>query len=134
LSELTGELGAQKTADIAVSDQPLNIAQKALLNEIYNRLSTFTQACQEIHDRAKESRKIILLQDPRQDDYEVREQKDGQETVRREPTLQLQTLKSTFNNCVADQIDNMPEAVLMPERPELQAVSEDMNKPNVAKT
>jgi hypothetical protein len=121
------EPGAQKAADIAISDQPLNAAQKNLLNEIYDRLSTFTQGCREIHDRAKESRKIILLQDPRQDDYEVRERKDGQETVRREPTLQLQTLKSTFNNCVADQIDNMPEAVLMPERPELTAVSEDMN-------
>jgi hypothetical protein len=121
------EPGAQKAADIAISDQPLNAAQKNLLNEIYDRLGGFTQGCREIHDRAKESRKIILLQDPRQDDFEVRERKDGQETVRREPTLQLQTLKSTFNNCVADQIDNMPEAVLMPERPELTAVSEDMN-------
>lgn len=121
------EPGAQKAADIAVSDQTLNAAQKNLLNEIYDRLGVFTRGCREIHDRAKESRKIIILQDPRQDDYEVRERQDGQENVRREPTLQLQTLKSTFNNCVADQIDNMPEAILMPERPELTAVSEDMN-------
>lgn len=122
------EFGAQKTVDVAVSDQPLNTAQKNLLNEIYSRLSTFTQGCQEIHDRAKESRKIILLQDPKQDAYEIKQKAaDGTESTRVEPTLQLQTLKSTFNNCVADQIDNMPEAVLMPERPELQTVSEDMN-------
>ncbi len=121
------EPGAQRAADIAISDQPLNDAQMSLLNEIYDRLSTFTQGCREIHDRAKESRKIILLQDPKQDAFEVKEKANGVESTRMEPTLQLQTLKSTFNNCVADQIDNMPEAVLMPERPELQAVSEDMN-------
>lgn len=41
-------------------------------------------------------------------------------------TLQLQTLKSTFNNCIADQMDNMPEAVMIPETPALQQVAEDL--------
>ena len=41
-------------------------------------------------------------------------------------TLQLQTLKSTINSCVADQMDNMPEAVMLPERPGLEQTAEDM--------
>ena len=121
------EYGAQKAMEAVVGDQPLNEGQRRLLNEMYARLLTFSDGCREIHDRAKEARKIILGQDPRQDDHAYTDLEDGEETARREKTLQLQTLKSTFNNCVADQIDNMPEAVLMPERPELQEVAEDMN-------
>ena len=41
-------------------------------------------------------------------------------------TIQLQTLKSTFNNCVADQMDNMPEARMLPETKDLETVAEDL--------
>ena len=124
---MTQELGAQKAMAAVVGEQKLNDAQRRLLGEMYARLATFTDGCREIHDRAKEARKIILLQDPKQDVHTYTDLVDGQEVTRKEPTLQLQTLKSTFNNCVADQIDNMPEAILMPERPELSPVTEDMN-------
>ncbi len=121
------EYGAQKAMEVVVGEQKLNDAQRRLLSEMYARLLTFTDGCREIHDRAKEARKIILGQDPRQDVHTYTDLENGQEVIRKEPTLQLQTLKSTYNNCVADQIDNMPEAILMPERPELQPVAEDMN-------
>ncbi len=121
------ELGAQKAMEPAAGRQPLNDRQRELVNEIYARLMTYIAGCREIHERAKVARKIILLQDPYQDAYPGLQPMDEPADGRREPTLQLQTLKSTFNNCVADQVDNMPEAMLLPERPELQNVAEDMN-------
>ena len=92
------------------------ISDEALIREAYARLLIWADGCRELHERAAEARKILLLQDPRQD-------APGH---RGEPTLQLQTLKSTFQNCVADQLDNMPEAVLLPETPALTAVSDDL--------
>lgn len=96
-----------------------NREERDLLEEAYGRLRIWHDGCREMHERAKESRKILLLQDPKQDDPE---------TIRRngKKTVQLQTLKSTFNNCVADQMDNMPEALMIPETKELEGVAEDL--------
>ena len=93
--------------------------EQRLIEEAYGRLRIWRESCKEIHERARESRAILLLKDPKQDDPD---------TIRRngKKTVQLQTLKSTFNNCVADQMDNMPEALMLPETSELQSVAEDM--------
>lgn len=88
--------------------------EQELRDEAYGRLRIWRDGCREIHDRAKEARKILLLQDPKQDKDAGRK------------TIQLQTLKSTFNNCVADQMDNMPEALMLPETAQLSELSEDM--------
>jgi len=93
--------------------------EKKLQQEAYARLRIWRDACTEIHDRAKEARNILLLQDPKQDPETEGYRKDKK-------TLQLQTLKSTFNNCVADQMDNMPEALMLPETKELEEVAEDL--------
>lgn len=93
--------------------------EKKLLEEAYGRLKIWRDSCQEIHERAKEARSILLLQDPKQDP-----ETKGRRTDKR--TLQLQTLKSTFNNCVADQMDNMPEALMLPETKDLEEVAEDL--------
>jgi hypothetical protein len=93
--------------------------EKKLRDEAYGRLRIWSDGCREIHDRAKEARKIILLQDPKQD-AETRNSRTDKRT------MQLQTLKSTFNNCVADQMDNMPEAIMLPETSDLSAVAEDV--------
>lgn len=95
--------------------QPLDQRQQALVKEAYERLSLWRDACQEVHDRAREARKILMLEDPQQDPPGA--------AVK---TLQVQTLKSTFNGCVADQMDNMPEALMLPERPDLSPVAEDL--------
>lgn len=87
-----------------------------LLQQAYGRLRIWREGCKEMHERAKESRQIILLQDPRQD--------EGRKVDK--PTIQLQTLKSTFNNCVADQMDNMPEALMVPETKDLTGVADDL--------
>jgi len=92
---------------------------KKLAGEAYGRLRIWRDGCREMHERAREARKIILLQDPKQDAQTASRRKDKR-------TIQLQTLKSTFNNCVADQMDNMPEALMMPETRELQKTAEDL--------
>ena len=96
--------------------QKLTREEQALVDLIYERLRIWNDGCKEIHERAKTARKVLLLQDPEQD-------KAGS----KHKTLQLQTLVSTFNNCVADQMDNVMEAVMTPETPELQEVSDDLN-------
>lgn len=109
------ELGMIRAVEQSMTDQPLSDAERKLVAEAYTQLEVFLWGCREMHGRARESRRIILLQDPKQDP-------PGYKTK----VLQLQTLLSTVNNSVADQVDNMPEAVMMPERPDLQTVADDM--------
>jgi len=112
------ELGAVKPIEsVLLGSQPLSPREKALVEEAYARFALFRDGCREIHDRARESRTILLLQDPRQ---------DAPNTPAERRTLQMQTLKSTFNNCIADQMDNLPEAVMLPERSEMQDIATDM--------
>lgn len=107
-----------KALETLVGEQHLSEEDARIRDEAYSRLSIWKQGCKEIHERARVARKILLLDDPYQDPPNVpAEQK----------TMQLQTLKSTFNNCVADQVDNRPEALMTPETPELQNVVDDIN-------
>lgn len=93
--------------------------ERKLVEEAYGRLRIWREGCKEMHDRAREARKILLLQDPLQDSLTKSRRKDKK-------TVQLQTLKSTFNNCIADQMDNMPEALMLPETKDLETVAEDL--------
>ena len=93
--------------------------ERRLIDEAYGRLRIWWDGCRSVHERARESRSILLLQDPRQDE-------DARSRRQDKKTIQLQTLKSTFNNCVADQMDNMPEAVMLPETAALESVAEDL--------
>lgn len=98
-----------------VSEQPLKERDQRLVEEVYARLDLFEQGCQPYHEEAKVVRDIIRCRDPFQDPPGTKEK-----------TLQLQTLKSTFTNCVADQMQNMPEAKLIPETPDQQQAVEDL--------
>ena len=102
-----------------LEEQPLDDEDKELLETIYDRLEIFEEMNRPFHDEAKDIRKIMHMEDPDQDDPEV-VQKNGKKT------LQLQTLKSTVNNVVADQMLSMPEARLMPESPEMQEAADDI--------
>ncbi len=102
--------------EAAGGEQPLSERERELVREAYERLEVFRDGCREMHERAREARRIALLDDPKQDPPGTRAE---------QRTLQMQTLKSTINNCVADQMDNLPEAVLLPETPELAPVAED---------
>lgn len=100
-----------------IGEQLLDDDEKRLIDEIYNRVEIFERANREYHDAAREARKIVRMQDPHQDDGNTK--KDTK-------TLQLHTLKSTFNNCVADQMQNIPNARILPERPELEDQAMDL--------
>ena len=109
------ELGIHKVTEASVSDQPLEENERALLEEVYATLDVYEQACRPYHQEAKVCRAILRLRDPYQDDENEKH-----------PTLQLNTLKSTFANSVADQMQNMPEARLLPETEAADDVATDL--------
>lgn len=111
--------GAQKPIDGMSGPQPLTPEERALTAEAYKFLCIFRDGCRDYHDKIRDNREIVRMKDPYQD---TGKKQEGEPKM-----LQLQTLKSTFNNCVADQLDNMPEAALLPERPGLETVAEDMS-------
>ena len=102
-----------------LEDQPLDEEEQELLDTIYDRLDIFEQMNRPYHDEAKKIRQIVHMDDPDQDD-EATILRNGKKT------LQLQTLKSTINNVVADQMLSMPEAKLMPETVDMQASADDL--------
>lgn len=118
-AELAKLPGAQKPIAGASGPQPLTPEEQALTAEAYRFLRIFRDGCRDYHDKIRDNREIVRMKDPYQD---TGKKQDGEPKM-----LQLQTLKSTFNNCVADQLDNMPEAALLPERPGLEEVAEDMS-------
>ena len=102
-----------------LEEQELDEEDKELVETIYDRLDIFEQQNRVYHEEAKKIRRVVHMDDPDQDDPE---------TVRRngKRTLQLQTLKSTMNNVVADQMLSMPEAKLLPETPDMQEAADDL--------
>ena len=102
-----------------MDEQPLDEEDQALLDLIYDRLDIFQQQNDPFHAEAIECRKIIHMKDPKQDNEETLGT-NGKET------LQLQTLKATINNVVADQMLSMPEAKLMPETSAMQEAADDL--------
>jgi len=105
--------------EMVMEDQPLDEEDKALLELIYDRLDIFEQTNRPYHEKAKECRQILHMDDPYQDDPATLA-RNGKKT------LQLQTLKSTINNVVADQMLSMPEAKVIPETPEMQDAADDL--------
>ena len=102
-----------------LEDQPLKEEEKQLLETIYDRLDIFEEKNRPYHDEAKTCRKIVHMRDPYQDDPRTLKNNG-------KPTLQLQTLKSTVNNVVADQMLSMPEAKLLPETADMQDAADDI--------
>ena len=105
--------------EIYLEEQELSEEDKELLEVIYDRLDIFEQMNRPFHEKAKKCRAILHMEDPDQDDIKTIK-KNGKKT------LQLQTLKSTINNVVADQMLSMPEAKVLPETPDNQAAADDL--------
>ena len=108
---------ADKLTEAVVSTQELSEEDRELLEEIYTRLDVFEEENRPYHDAAREAREIIRLRDPNQ---------DPPGTSNDKKVLQLHTLKSTINNCVADQMENLPEPRLMPETPAQEEMALDL--------
>ena len=109
--------GAAEQLEV-LDEQRLTDEEQRLVREAYSRLDAWQTDCSPYHAAARESRLIYRLQDPKQ---------DPPGTPRSQRMLQLQTLKSTLNNCIADQVDNTPEALLIPQRQDLEQVATEMN-------
>lgn len=105
--------------EMILDEQPLDEEGRDLIDLIYDRLEIFEELNRPYHDEAKECRRILHMDDPNQDDAKT-VMENGKKT------LQLQTLKSTINNVVADQMLSMPEAKLLPETPEMQDAADDL--------
>lgn len=127
-------VGASDMLDVLLSEQPLNEDDRKLVNVAYERLVVFEQANRVYHQEAKGCREVLRLRDPGQDapaaNPLIDELEETTTTVtlasnqnRDRRTLQLNTLKSTINNCVADQMSSMPDAKLTPETPDQQDIS-----------
>jgi len=110
---------AEELEEMFLEDQPLSPEDKKLVETIYDRFDIFSQMNKPYHETARECRQILHMEDPKQDDEKTIEQ-NGKKT------LQLQTLKSTFNNVVADQMLSMPEARLLPETENMQEAADDL--------
>lgn len=102
-----------------LDEQPLNEEDQALLDTIYDRLDIFKDHNGKYHDEAMECRQILHMEDPQQDDPKTT-MNNGKKI------LQLQTLKATINNVVADQMLSQPEAKLMPETMDQQEAADDL--------
>ena len=102
-----------------LNEQPLKKEDQDLVALIYERLDIFEEKNRPYHEKAKTCRRIVHMDDPFQDDPKT-VKKNGKRT------LQLQTLKSTINNVVADQMLSMPEAKVVPETPEKQEAADDL--------
>ena len=105
--------------ELIAGEQPLSEEDKELLDTIYDRLDIFREMNQPYHEEAKKCRKIMQMEDPDQDDVRTI-------VTNGKKTLQLQTLKATVNNVVADQMLSMPEAKVVPETPEMQEEADDL--------
>lgn len=105
--------------EVYLEEQQLSQEEEELLTRIYDRLEIFEELNRPYHEEAKKSRRIAHMDDPDQDDAKTT-LKHGKRM------MQLQTLKSTVNNVVADQMSSMPEAKLLPETPEFQEMADDL--------
>lgn len=102
--------------DIRVSDknwfgdQPLNADQRILVQRAYELFRFFYDKHRDEHMEMSEARKIRQLR------HEERAKTAPPSTA----------LLSSIDNVIADQIDNMPEALLVPEREETAQSAEEM--------
>lgn len=105
---------------IVLGDQPLSDEERDLVDEVYSRLAVFERSCRPYHDIARTCREVARLKDPGQTPIQDAEDQQSKEV------LQLHTLKSTINNMVADQMENLPEPRLLPETPDQQEAATDL--------
>lgn len=99
-----------KPADGDYAEQPLNEQERALVRRAYQLFDFFREKLAESHD---EMRKARMMRQLRQEERAVTSPPSN-------------TLNSCIDNVIADQIDNMPEAKMVPEREETANSAEEM--------
>ena len=97
--------------DLIPDEQPLSAAEKKLRNRAYELFELFRQKLRPVHLEMRDARKMRQL---KQD-----------EKSRTAPSSM--TLNSCIDNIIADQNDNIPEAVMVPEREETDGTADEMS-------
>ena len=95
----------------AAESQPISMTERALVARIYALFDCFYDQLSEEHEQMRRAR---MLRARRPD-----------EQSRTAPTGN--TLGSCVDNMIADQMDNLPEAVMLPEREETARSAEEMD-------
>lgn len=103
-------MGDVRSGELRGIEQPMSAKERELLRRGYTLFEHFHEQLREEHEEMRASRRMRQL---RQDE------KSGTS-----PTMS--TLNSCVDNVVADQIDNMPQAMMIPEREETMKSAEEM--------
>ena len=97
--------------DLIASEQPLSAQEKQLVKRGYELFDAFYQKLRPAHEEMRAARKMRQL---RQDE-------------RSHTAPPSMTLNSCIDNVIADQNDNIPEAIMVPERAETDGTADEMS-------
>ena len=103
-------MGDVRSSELRGIEQPMSAKERELLRRGYALFEHFHEQLHEEHEQMRDARRMRQL---RQDERSTTS-----------PTMS--TLNSCVDNVVADQIDNMPQAVMIPEREETMQSAEEM--------
>ena len=103
-------MGDVRQSELRGIEQPMSAKERELLRRGYALFEHFHEQLREEHEEMRDARRMRAL---RQD-----------ERSGTSPTMS--TLNSCVDNVVADQIDNMPQAIMIPEREETMQSAEEM--------
>lgn len=96
---------------VLAEEQPLSAEEKKLLDRGYSLFRQFKDKLADVHMEM----------------YEARQMRQLTQDERSRTSPPLNTLNSCIDNVIADQIDNMPEAKMVPEREETMDSAEEMS-------
>lgn len=108
--QMPGDIQLDPLDYMLTEGQPLNAEEKKLLDRGYSLFEQFKDKHREAHEEMQDARKM----------RELRQEERSQTSA------PLNTLNSCIDNVIADQIDNLPEAKMMPEREETMDSAEEM--------
>ncbi len=104
-----GDIRMEKRVE--AGDQPLTEAQRALTRRAYALFREFVDELRDVHDEMRDAR-------------EMRQLSQNERSVTAPPS---NALNSCIDNVIADQIDNMPEALMLPEREDTANSADEMS-------
>lgn len=103
-------LGDVQSGEMRGVEQPMSVKERELLRRGYALFEHFREQLVEQHEAMREARRMRMLE----------------QNERSATSPAMSTLNSCVDNVIADQIDNMPEAVMSPEREETMDSAQEM--------
>ena len=103
-------MGDLRSGELRGIEQPMSARERELLLRGYALFEHFCEQLGEVHEEMRDARRMRQLR----------------QAERSETSPTMSTLSSCVDNVIADQIDNMPQAVMTPEREETMQSAEEM--------